>query len=1115
MVFSGVQPTVNLPTREELNPIANQIINELPDEESEPVNPEEPVDEEEESEAKATEIIGLEAGIDSTNPYIYKAIEVTVLEQTFTLGDEQLTELRITLGANEKTSTINCVLVDSELKIADAFFTFSRANGGIKLPAEFGSQTTTTSGGGSSADPGSPTGSVNLDDIPNGLKGDELAKVIVQYCKDTSKGNVTDNFQIAAILGTCEIESSMGEFLSEIGGESASYAPWYGRGLVQVTFEENYQKVGERLGLGANFFTDNPDELTNLKYAVPSLILGMRDGWYTSTKLADCSTFDETRNIVNPGETGTRRQNYISYCEKWQGRLDGGEFQYDAAQYNYGANDGSQALQIPNIYPPDELNQQRQFIENQFPTQSRRPTEPGGRPSSSPNLPTQNRQQPSRFPQFPPSGSERFPTNPDTNDPTFPGSPFPGEPNNPDDPVNPQPGQPTDPVINPDQPTNPTDPTGELPPEQETETVTPTVTGNEIKLTVTTINDKVFTFTFILTDDSVNELPSAKFSFSGKSIRYQLDVEEKTENFEDVTPQEYFRILAARYSLSLVDNTTSTQRERLDLIDQRNKTDNQVALEVAEDNELNVIDNPAENTIEIEDKNQPKKPTKIVVTDIINIEFSDQGVTTEEPLYPVTLEVFTTDEILALKPEDSINLDNVYSFIPDSLKKDTWLINTINHDFMTEVSVMELTKYIPKPVTSGGVTVGGGQLSEAQILEKYKSAVVKVGGASGCFVSADGYILTAAHMSGSTDIKTLDGQSYQAREVDIVESNDIMLMKVEASGVPFAPIAPDTSIYTKGGKVAITKIGHGISSEDGAGEGGQTPKDWDATTSFVREIADSWRGLTGGVVVADDKEIDFVNPGDSGCPWFDPYGLIVSCTSGGDRTHQEGAGKKDSSWGGDVKNIIAMLDKNNVSYTKGTRQTATQAPGGGGGTGGDGKVPGWTNPNPTGVLTSGFGLRDAPTSGASSNHKGVDLAGGDGTPILAAADGTVVDADNDTNGSGYGIYVVIKHANNIGSLYGHLKSKSVNIGDTVTMGQQIGQEDNTGTSTGSHLHFGIAEGMTGDNIWSSGTFVDPLNYIAVSSYNRYAVDSFNVANLHGCIIDLDAQNQERFRRLRR
>lgn len=1026
MVFTASN---SLPSREELNPIANEVINELPDEQPDDTT-------EQTTEQQINDLLSLESKIDSSQPYIYKAVTIKVLDQVFTLGDERLQALKIDLGANEKTSTVNVTVLDPDLKIADAFFTFSRANGGIKLPVEFGSQSTTTTDPGTSGDSGSPTGSVNLDDIPNGLKGDELAKVIVQYCKDTSKGNVTDAFHIAAILGTCEIESSMGEFLSEIGGESASYAPWYGRGLVQVTHQENYQKVGRELGLGESFFTDNPDALTELKYAVPALVVGMRDGWYTGTKLSDCSTFDETRDIVNPGEGGSRRQTYIGYCEAWQTRLDAGEFNYANAQYQYPPNDGSQSLQIPNVNAPFDSNQPINQIDNSYPPISSRPSEPGENPTLSPN----------------PSEAETEGLEGTTTQP-------------------------------------------------EAVNVT-TEVGNPIEVILETVNNKVFTFKFILFDDSVNSLPSAIFSFSGKAIRYQLNVEDKTENFEDVTPQEYLRILVTRYNLQLVDNTTTTQRERIDLIDQRNQTDHEVALSIATENDLNIIDNTADNTIEIEDKNTPKTPKKIIVTDIIDLRFSDQGVTTEEPLYPVTLIAFTTDELLELKPEDSITLDNVYSFVPDSLKKDNWLVNTISHDVMTEITTIDLTKYIPKPVTSGGIAVGGGQLSEAQILEKYKSAVVKVGSASGCFISADGYILTAAHMSGSTDIKTLDGQSYNAQEIDIVESSDIMLMKVDASNVPFAPIAPDTSIYTSGSRVAITKIGHGITSEDGAGEGGNTPKDWDATTSFVREIAQNgYRGLTGKVVVADDKEIDFVNPGDSGCPWFDPYGLIVTCTSGGDRTHEEGAGKKDSAWGGDVSAIITMLDKNGVKYTKGTRQAATTGNNGGGGTntGGDGVYPGWTLPS-KGVLTSDFGLRDAPTSGASSNHKGWDISGGCGADIYAASNGVVVDLDNDTNGSGYGNYIVIKHddPSDVWTLYGHCTTLLVANGDRVTMGQKIATEGTTGTSTGCHLHFGVAKGASGDNIWS-GTFVNPVDYLPKPS-NAYSLT--DISNFAKCLVIL-------------
>lgn len=88
-------------------------------------------------------------------------------------------------------------------------------------------------------------------------------------------------------------------------------------------------------------------------------------------------------------------------------------------------------------------------------------------------------------------------------------------------------------------------------------------------------------------------------------------------------------------------------------------------------------------------------------------------------------------------------------------------------------------------------------------------------------------------------------------------------------------------------------------------------------------------------------------------------------------------------------------------------------------------------------------------------HNGVDLASSFGTNILAAASGEVIVARGSGYNGGYGIYVVIKHANGTQTLYAHMSSLSVSTGDRVTQGQIIGKMGSTGKSTGTHLHFEI------------------------------------------------------------
>ncbi len=115
---------------------------------------------------------------------------------------------------------------------------------------------------------------------------------------------------------------------------------------------------------------------------------------------------------------------------------------------------------------------------------------------------------------------------------------------------------------------------------------------------------------------------------------------------------------------------------------------------------------------------------------------------------------------------------------------------------------------------------------------------------------------------------------------------------------------------------------------------------------------------------------------------------------------------------------------------------------------------GWTNPvGGNYKVTSGFGPRKAPTAGASTDHKGVDLAAPIGTPILAAKAGKV--SISQDQATGYGKWIEIKHDDGTKSRYGHLNSRNVQVGATVTAGQQIGTMGSTGTSTGSHLHFEV------------------------------------------------------------
>ena len=126
------------------------------------------------------------------------------------------------------------------------------------------------------------------------------------------------------------------------------------------------------------------------------------------------------------------------------------------------------------------------------------------------------------------------------------------------------------------------------------------------------------------------------------------------------------------------------------------------------------------------------------------------------------------------------------------------------------------------------------------------------------------------------------------------------------------------------------------------------------------------------------------------------------------------------------------------------------------------------------TISSTFGNRWGTTHGA------IDIAGGNaGAAIVAAKGGTVVRVVTGCShnypksgscgcGGGYGNYVIIQHDGTYSTLYGHMASVSVSVGQTVSAGQTIGYVGSTGFSTGFHLHFEVRV---------NGTKVDPMQYL--------------------------------------
>jgi murein DD-endopeptidase MepM/ murein hydrolase activator NlpD len=105
-----------------------------------------------------------------------------------------------------------------------------------------------------------------------------------------------------------------------------------------------------------------------------------------------------------------------------------------------------------------------------------------------------------------------------------------------------------------------------------------------------------------------------------------------------------------------------------------------------------------------------------------------------------------------------------------------------------------------------------------------------------------------------------------------------------------------------------------------------------------------------------------------------------------------------------------------------------------------------------GYVSSGYGYRISPFTGARQFHSGLDIAAPQGTPVKAAMYGRVVDTGYDTN---TGNYIIIAHHGGYKTLYAHLDVIRVKPGATVNTGERIGDVGSTGLSTGSHLHFSV------------------------------------------------------------
>lgn len=118
-------------------------------------------------------------------------------------------------------------------------------------------------------------------------------------------------------------------------------------------------------------------------------------------------------------------------------------------------------------------------------------------------------------------------------------------------------------------------------------------------------------------------------------------------------------------------------------------------------------------------------------------------------------------------------------------------------------------------------------------------------------------------------------------------------------------------------------------------------------------------------------------------------------------------------------------------------------------------------------VTSNYGWRADPFTGAAKYHQGVDLKAAYGQSVPAAADGTIVEAEEH---GAYGLTVLIEHGDGVRTRYAHLASADVAAGDRVLQGQEIGRVGQSGRATGPHLHFEVIR---------NGQRVDPATVVSL------------------------------------
>ena len=142
-----------------------------------------------------------------------------------------------------------------------------------------------------------------------------------------------------------------------------------------------------------------------------------------------------------------------------------------------------------------------------------------------------------------------------------------------------------------------------------------------------------------------------------------------------------------------------------------------------------------------------------------------------------------------------------------------------------------------------------------------------------------------------------------------------------------------------------------------------------------------------------------------------------------------------------------------------------------------------SSPIPGTAPTTMYGAKDPGMwNGAKNYHTGDDYAVPVGTSVKAVADGTVYD---DSPGADFGVYVQVDHGNGYQTLYGHLQSRSVKIGQKIVTGQEVGKSGQSGNVTGPHLHFEVRKGKNNP--------VDPSQFLTGTGGTKQTVSGKTVS----------------------